>query len=218
VKASAQIALALAAALLGALSLAGCITGAAAVADAPPATDINPATTQPSYWYDQPKTAQASSGDFDRLWHASADAARDFLFDIDVRDYREGLLVTEPLVSGQWFEPWRRDARTIDDRLESSLVATRRTIRFEFARDGDGWTVTPKVLVERQAIAEKRITSVLQYRTAFMAPSRSRYRASGSAESDRGIVLPERYWYPTGRDATLEAALGRAIEQKLSHR
>jgi hypothetical protein len=201
------------------LLAAGCISGSSAlVEDSPAATAIDPATTQPSYWYGQPETGSASSDDFDRLWGICADVARDFLFDIEVRDYRGGEMVTEPLVSGQWFEPWRRDARTIEDRMESSLVAMRRTIRFDFARNEGGWSVTPKVLVERQSIAEKRITSVLQYRNAFQPPSRSRYRASGTAESDQGINLPERYWYPVGRDTTLEAALVRAIEQKLSHR
>jgi hypothetical protein len=201
------------------LLLSGCISGSSTAVEADRATGINPATTQPSFWYDQPDTGSVSSGDFDRLWDVCAGVARDHFFEIDVRDYRAGLLVTEPMVSGQWFEPWRTETRTFDDVMESSMASIRRTIRFEFTRNADGaWSVAPKVLVERQEIAEKRITSVILYRNLFMPPSRARYRASGTAESDQGIYLPERYWYPVKRDAAFEAALVREIEQRLSHK
>lgn len=205
--------------LLAALTAGGCIADSNQSADAAPATAIDPATTQPSYWYDQPASGAVTSGDYDRLWQACVDVAHEFLFDIEDRDYRGGVLETRPLVSGQWFEPWRRDARTIDSRLESSLAAMRRSVRFEFTRvDGQTWQVTPKVLVERQAIAENRITSGALYRNIFQSPSRARYRASGSVEADQGVVLPSRYWYPVGRDATFEQALARAVEHKLPRR
>ncbi len=152
-----------------------------------------------------------AANNFDRLWRACADAARDRRFVIDRRDYRGGVLTTEPLVSAQFFEPWRRDAITPDAVAESSLATIRRTIRFEFTRqEGDRFTVIPRVTVERYSSGERRITSATLYRSAFR-----RTTATGTRESDRGVVLPPRYWYNVGNDAALEKALAEAVRRRL---
>ena len=198
-------------------ALGGCITRPQNPAATQPATAVNLATTQPSYWLDQPAPASASANDFQRLWTASEDVARDFLFRLDRQDYRAGLLTTRPMVSAQWFEPWRRDVRTAADRNESSLATIRRTIRFEFNQQGDGaYRVTPKVLVERQALAEQRITSSVVYQQYFRRPLRPQDRPRGTRESDVGIRLPGRYWYPIGRDEAFEKALAEAVQKKVA--
>jgi hypothetical protein len=179
--------------------VAGCASGGSS---AEPVA-LNPATTQPSYWYQQPSEFSVTSNDFDLLWHACEQAARERLFAIDRMDYREGVMTTDPMVSGQFLEPWRRDAQTLGDRAESSLISTRRTIRFEFEKVDAQWRVTPKIIVERQTIAERRLTSAVAYREAF-ARSRGNQRPRGSREADEGILLPGRYWYPLRRDAELE--------------
>ena len=201
-----------------ALGGGGCVTHPQDPAATQPATTVNLATTQPSYWLDQPAPAGARADDFQRLWSASEDVARDFLFRLDRQDYRAGLLTTRPLVSGQWFEPWRRDVRTAKDRNESSLATIRRTIRFEFERDGEGgaYRVTPKVLVERQSMTEQRITSSVVYQQYFRRPLRPGDRPRGTRESDVGILLPNRYWYPIGRDQAFEKALAEAIQKKVA--
>ena len=203
--------------LLASIALScGCITKPQNPSATQPATAQDLATTQPSYWLDQPAPASARSSDFQRLWTAAEDVARDFLFRLDRQDYRAGLLTTRPMVSAQWFEPWRRDVRTAADRNESSLATIRRTIRFEFERLDDGeYRVTPKVLVERQALAEQRITSAVGYRQYFRRPIRPQDRPRGTRESDVGIYLPNRYWYPVGRDHEFERALAQAIEKQV---
>ncbi len=198
------------------ICLAGCIAEPQNPPATQPATAVDPATTQPSFWLDRPASAVASGGDFYTLWAACEDVARDFLFRLDRIDYRSGVLTTLPLVSGQFFEPWRRDARTTYDRTESSLATIRRSIRFEFTRLPDQtWQVTPKVLVERQAITEQRITAVVRYRSVFAPAVNPRQRAVGTHESDQGIILPPRYWYPLRRDEVFEQALAQAVEKKL---
>jgi hypothetical protein len=170
----------------------------------------------PAYWISQPATATVSGADFQRMFHACEHVARDFLFKLDRIDYREGVLTTQPMVSAQWFEPWRRDAPTGYDCAESSIATIRRTIRFEFTRQPDDtWEVAPKVLIERQAISEKRITAVVRYRNVFSAPAGTSYRPYGTRESDVGVMLPERYWYPVRRDSTFERALAQAVRQRL---
>jgi hypothetical protein len=122
------------------------------------------------------------------------------------------VLKTEAVVSKQFFEPWRRDAVTAGGVTESSLATVRRTITFAFARNGDGtYTLTPEVLVERYSQAEHRLTSAALYRNAF----RGNAAARGTRESDRGVALPQRYWYETGRDVALERDLAEAIRRKL---
>lgn len=174
------------------------------------------AATQPSYWIDQPASARASGDNFDRLWAACEDVARDHLFRLDRTDFRTGVLTTQPMVSSQWFEPWRRDAVTIVDRNESTVATIRRTIQFEFERiSPDQWQVSPKVLVERQALAEQRITSTALYRNFYTYARNPAARPSGTRESDQGVYLPSRYWYPIGRDADFERVLASEVQKKM---
>ena len=164
-----------------------------------------------------PTTAQVArentvtADDFDRLWRACADVARDRQFVIDRQDYRGGVLTTEPLVSAQFFEPWRRDAITADAVAESSLATIRRTIRFAFTRGDTGtFSVVPQVIVERYSSAERRITNAMLYRNVF-----KRTTATGTRESDRGVQLPARYWYRIGNDTALEADLSRQVRRRV---
>jgi hypothetical protein len=75
--------------------------------------------------------------------------------------------------------------------------------------------VVPKVLVQRHTVAEQWITSVVMYRGAFRRARRPADRPQGTRESDVGVHLPARYWYATGRDEALEAALARSIQNRL---
>lgn len=209
--------------LITSASIAGLLTGCASpppadpVAATQPATAVDPATTQPAYWLQQ-QGVTVTHGDFEQLWAAAEDVARDYLFKIDRVDYRRGELTTVPMVSKQFFEPWRKDVG--DGRVvESSLATVRRTLLFQFHRNDDDdtntaggtFTVEPKVLVERQSIPERRITSVVQYRSAFSGPS-----SVGSVERDAGIVVPTSpYWYPIGRDPEMERDVAKAIEKRL---
>jgi hypothetical protein len=167
------------------------------------------AATRPA----EPPRVSVSHRDFNALWRAAEDAARLRLFPIDRRDYRGGVLKTEAVISKQAFEPWRRDAVTAGDVAQSTLATVRRTITFRFDRNeaGDTYTVTPEVLVERYAQAEQRLTSAALYRAAF----RRNPDARGSREADRGINLPQRYWYELGRDVALEKDLAEAIRARL---
>ena len=187
-----------------ALVLAGCAGGSPKWVAPPPTT--TQATTARA---ERENTIVAR--DFDHLWRACADVARSRQFAIDRRDYRGGVLTTEPLVSAQFFEPWRRDALTGDDVAESSLATIRRTIRFEFTRHGDGrFSVIPRVIVERYSSAERRITSASLYRSAFR-----RTTATGTRETDRGVQLPTRYWYNVGNDEVLEKNLAEAVRRRV---
>lgn len=165
------------------------------------------------FWWSQPPLASAR-GELEPLWSAAERSVKDLFFVIDRRDWRAGVLTTRPMISAQWFEPWRGDASTSAARTESTLASVRRTVRFEFATLDDGTTeVRPRVLVEREAVVERRVTSSALVRGAF-----SRRTLRGSIESDRGVELPDRYWYAVGRDTAMERQLAARIESLVARR
>lgn len=201
---------------LAPLLLIGCIGSSQNPAASEPATAAQPlATTQPAHWIDQAAVAGAESNDFEALVKAGERALRDYAFTIDSVDYRQGLIVSDPLIGSQFFEFWRRDNQTLDAVVDSSLATHRRIVRIEIQRLEDNrFVASPKVILERQANAEQRISGILTVRTAFK-PSNPKDRPYGSKELDQGRVIPQRYWYVVGRDEALEKKLAGAIRGAL---
>jgi hypothetical protein len=170
-------------------ALGGCASKAKQTTATGRVTDVDPKLAERDYWLAQPATAKVS-GRFEQLWDASENAAREFLFKIARRDQRSGLLTTEPMISKQMFEVWRKDAGTMKDTAENSLQNIRRTIVFQFQREGDGvYSVTPKVVVEKESRVDER------YRTDSQ--------------------LPASYWYALRRDEVMEKRVAREIQQNL---
>ncbi len=175
------------------------------------ATDISLATTRPTYWLDKPAAATVDNFQFQPLWDACEKVARDDLFQLDRQDYRLGLLTTKPMISKQLLEPWRKDSGTFHAVLANSLATIRRTVRFEIDRNDDGvYEMTPKVLMERETILERRITSAAQYRTAFSGPA-----VGTRTPADLETEIPIVYWTPIGRDFEMEKQIAGAVGKKL---
>ncbi len=208
-------------ALAAAVAIGGCAArhagsvdvAARAPASAPTSAPTTAPTSSPAT---SPRPAatprlQVHARDYDALWLACRSAARARGFTIAREDYRGGVLTTEPLVSAQFFEPWRRDAITATEIARSSLASIRRTLRFELTRLDDGkYAAAPHVIVERYSAAERRITSAMSYRSAFR-----KTESTGTREADRGVVLQARYWYRIGNDPALERSLANAIRRRI---
>lgn len=194
---------------------AHCITGCVTARHLPPEerpTSPNKELAQPAYWMEQPAQAFVDHGDFEELWQAARRAARGRAFRLDRTDFRNGVMTTTPSISEQFFEIWRGDVTTLRDFAESSLATVRRTIRFDIERQGDqDWRLTPRVLVERFAFVERRITSVHRYTELFGRPDPRRQPGGFYNGLDRDLDVPESYWYADRRDADLEQALARQI-------
>ena len=180
--------------------------------------DVSPSLSQTDeklatqgYWLAKPANATVSHDDYDELWEACIGSARWRGYRADRSDYRGGLLITYPLVAKQAFEVWKRDTPTVSDIADNTIATMRRTIHFEIARRDNGtFECVPKVLVEKFASTEGRITSVTRYRDSFsLEPNQ------GSREADKGRDIPTAYWYTTGRDVVLEKDLAAAIESRL---
>ena len=173
------------------LLTAGCIGNRPAnPAATQPVTAVDPQLAEKEYWLAKPATAEVR-GAFEPLWEASEEAAHEFLFRIDRRDQRSGLLTTEPMISKQWWEFWRKDAGTFKDAKEATLANIRRTIFFQFRKEPDGtYAVTPKVLVEKESKVDPK------------------YK--------QDIEGPSTYWYALRRDEVVEKRVADCIRKHLN--
>jgi hypothetical protein len=176
------------------------------------ATHADPETARFSYWANQPGVASVEADDFDRLWRACRRVTSGANYTIDRVDFRTGRLTTLPLVSKQAFEFWRNDLASAADVSESTLSTVRRTVQWDVAKQDDGtFRATPKVVVERYVMEERRLTSAMQYQEVFS----DEHRVEGSELRDEGILGPEVYWYATGRDHNMEQRLAGTVERLL---
>ena len=201
---------------VAALAIAGCIGNKPFnPAATQPATEVDLSTTQPSTYWNAPAAVTVSALQFQPIFEACAETARIYGFDIDRRDYRQGLLTTKPLISKQLIEPWRRDTGRPGEVMENSMATVRRTIHFEIDRQDDGtYSVTPKVLVERLTVLEHRTTSAVQYRSIFAGPASLQSRTSVMADQPDEII-PVRYFVPLYRDLPMEKRMGATLRRLL---
>jgi len=181
----------------------------------PPATleavAVPPETGKASYWLAKPAAASVFGDNYDTLWIACQDVARGELFELDRQDYREGILMTRPLISKQFFEFWRPDTGDAYGVLQNSLQATRRTIEFQFDKLPGGYTVSPKVVVERFARQDKRVTTAALYQEAIDSPADTAHDKVAGAQPGS----QEQSWYAVGRDLEMEANLAKAIKGRI---
>lgn len=184
------------------------VAGCAGGPEQPVATDAPAEQAEVSYWLDQGATAQVTHESFDALFAAADRAARDRFFEISHRDFRRGRLITKPLLSKQAGEFWREDVVDGGGLIESSLSTVRRTVWFEIDEEPSGrFVLTPRVVVERRSVPERRVTDAAQFRAAVAGVS------FGAVTDDTGSRLPTQYWYAIGRDHPLERALAADVRR-----
>jgi hypothetical protein len=192
-------------------AMTGCIGGPANPAATRPVTDVPEDQALPWYWLDQPVVASATSTDFDKLWAACDKTVRAYQFEIDRADLRSGVLTSKPLVSSQMFEFWRRDVGDLRETMDSTTQTMRRTIHFEVVRGEDGtFAAEPKVLVEKFALPERRVTTVSEFRDVFIPVGKV-----ATVQTATGQTLPNEYWYSVGRDEALERELAKSVQDRL---
>jgi hypothetical protein len=197
----------------GAAILLCVLTSGCAANPARSRRNLPPESVLPEYWLKQPAVARADGADFDKLWNACRRAVQSRSFMVDRVDLRGGVMTTFPQVSKQIFEFWRNDAGTLPAVMESTLGTVRRFVRVEVVRRDDGtFQATPKVVVERYAQAERRVTTVARYTEVLGVDPLQ----EGSRARDRlGADLPVAYWYALGRDEPLERQIAKDIERDL---
>lgn len=175
------------------------------------ATDINPKQAKADFWLAKPAVASVTAANYQHLWDAADRAARDHRFEIDQNDRRLGVMTTLPLSSKQLWEIWRNDVPHLKDQFRSTLAEYRQIIHFDFQHLPNGdYKVVPKVVVERHAQKQRRVTAVVNYNTVFSPDTRQ--NDDFSADQPR---TPGDYWYATGRDYGLERELAHEIQKRV---
>jgi hypothetical protein len=200
---------------IGLLLIAGCIGNKPFnPAATQPVTEVDLATTQPSYYWNQPEVASVQVLQFQSLWNACLEEARRYNFQIDRQDYRDGIILTKGVISKQLLEPWRHDSGTAYDVLENSMSTISRTLQFQITHEPDGtYRAVPKVLVMRLTVLERRITSAVEYRSFFAGPESLRSQTSVTTDVEENV--PIRYYTPIKRDLELERQITRSVAYRL---
>jgi len=165
--------------------------------------------------------------DYEAFFDAALSVLRRYDFSPDYADRTRGVIVSEPVTSGQWFEPWRVDSPGGYQLLESSLHTIRRTVtvRLQPLEDSPAETQpTVADVLSEDWDREPPVWGVKRYRVSvqvdksrYSAPERQITTASGAlaiystriptTEGIRGPASREIDWVPLGRDPLLEAFL-----------
>lgn len=189
----------------------GCLTNDPNIPTTQTATDIDPQSAKPAYWLSQPAIDNVHGSDYHKLYTACDHVIRMHYYDVDRQDYRAGLLASKPLISQQIWEFWRRDVGSADQIVNSSLATYRRTIYWELTRSGDGYSASPRVVIEHYAGMPGRVTAVTGARSGIASG-----QAQTQIDSPRIESLAEARWYAVGRDQALERQLVRDVAQQLN--
>lgn len=116
-------------------------------------------------------------------------------------DRQLGVVITHPSTGGQWFEPWRHDARGGYQLLESSLHTVRRVVTVQLApTGGDRYLLDVQVDKSRYSAPERQVTTASSALAIYSEglPTEQGLRAARSEGE---------HWVPLGRDALFEAYL-----------
>jgi hypothetical protein len=136
----------------------------------------------------------------DDVWEGMKDVLRRDLFTLDRVDRHGGVITTRPEISRQLFEFWRRDARSLYEKLKSGINPLRRYVVVRATPDED----LPGTTLLEVAVYKQRLTS----------PDRQ-FNSSGAAyqffdpdlPSTTGapsVGLADERWIDLGRDPDLE--------------
>lgn len=200
-------------------SVSGCISSGASRPQGQRVTDVPKSRAEAPTYLALPPVASFKAEDFDTLWKSIYRVTRNAGFKPDRQDFRLGIFTTLPLVSGQIFEPWRRDSGSLQAVTESTLATVRRTVRWDVSKDDNGiYTATPKVLIERYSVIEHRVTFSAQYQEIF-ALTREEQRNQRLQALDPAAFaeepIPAAFWYAIGRDEGLERRLAEEAEDRV---
>lgn len=122
----------------------------------------------------------------------------------------EGWIETQPKIGATVFEPWRRDAATLEERRLGTLQTIRRWAKVRVIPNGQGYLVDVKVykeLEDRHPPDHSVVTSGLPRHDQAMD---SLQNSAAPFQDDSKLN-----WFSIGRDIELEQKMLRNIQQRL---
>ncbi len=156
-----------------------------------------------------PKSTDTAQRNFEAVWDASLSTLREYNFEIDRRNRREGLIVTRPLTGRYFAEFWRPDAATPMDVTEGTIQTIYRvakvTVRPASPDDSEHFTANVEVTTYRSNLPQPQVTSTSQAYDLFIRPGDvSRRRTMLGQEQETRMVK-------LGRDEALEREIAAEI-------
>lgn len=130
-------------------------------------------------------------------------------FVIDKADPNLSVIITKPLVGGQFFELWRQDNVGGYNGAMSSLHTIQRIVELGFNKSQEQVCIVCKVTVERLSIPEKQIDSAASTYSMFSRSEQSQQSLALNSEQEA-----EMEWIDIGRDNRLEAVILNKIYKK----
>jgi hypothetical protein len=157
--------------------------------------------------------------DFNAVWDAAEEVLREYRFRIDRTDKRAGVMTTFPLLTRHWFEAWRKDAVTSDDKLESTLHSIYRQASVKVrqrapAKDKDlpqgKYVAEVAVRTSRSNRPTLQVTSTADAYDLFFRPGvlGRAYAMEEPGETEPGALKSD-----LGRDTLLEKILQERIHR-----
>lgn len=148
------------------------------------------------------------SDDFEKVW-AETVAVVDKYFDIASENRLSRTIITQPMVGGTIFEPWRGDTVGVSEKFESTLQTIRRfaIINVNRAPNG-GYLVKVQVRKELEDLM----------RPDRQAAGRAVFNNDFPVNRTREVVGPvpvSTGWIPRGRDPNLEQAILAGLRDSL---
>ncbi len=142
--------------------------------------------------------------DREALVDTAAEVLRQRGFPLRRIDRTDGVIVSRPVTSQQWFEFWRHDALGPYQLLESSMHTIRRIVTVRVEPTGRGQSEALRVSVEvdkqRYSVPERQVTTT----SGALAIYSERLPTTTGRRARTAAV---EHWVPLGRDALLERAL-----------
>lgn len=127
-------------------------------------------------------------------------------------DTDSGVMRTQPLTGGQFFEFWRKDNRGAYNRNVANIHTIRRTAELRFAQENGQMCINCNVKVERLSIPEKEIDSSARAYSLFSESGESERTMELNAEQKAGAE-----WIDLGRDNSLEAYILKKVNKRISN-
>lgn len=156
-----------------------------------------------------PMALVVEKGEYDLAWDETLDVLHEHYFIPDRQDRRDGLILTHPTLSKQWFEFWRDDAQGSYDVCESSMHSIRRIVRVKFVPQGEQVAIQLAVRVQRKNQPQRQVTTSSGSFQVFR--DRVPLTETGQAADRTDIVT----WNDLGQDVKLANYLLERIERRL---